>query len=281
VQWPLDPLGPRRAVVERAAAEVEERRGLPEAGLLATLGPLENELTLLLEERRRAATTSARGELPVRIPASRFKEFVTEPEAALERLRRPVPQRPYRQTRLGTRFHSWVEAHYERYGLQELVDAGPDELDFEAPGADAAEGTGFEELVERFLASEWADVRPIEVETEIHVPLGDTGRLVVCKLDAVFQRGDRFEIVDWKTGAVPTTPEDVRNASFQLALYRLAYAHHRDIDPERIDAVLYYVTHDVQLRPERLYSEEELLSEWERSFGVAAASQSSNDEVSI
>lgn len=281
VQWPLDPLGPRRAVVERAAAEVEERRGLPEAGLLATLGPLENELTLLLEERRRAATTSARGELPVRIPASRFKEFVTEPEAALERLRRPVPQRPYRQTRLGTRFHSWVEAHYERYGLQELVDAGPDELDLEAPGADAAEGTGFEELVERFLASEWADVRPIEVETEIHVPLGDTGRLVVCKLDAVFQRGDRFEIVDWKTGAVPTTPEDVRNASFQLALYRLAYAHHRDIDPERIDAVLYYVTHDVQLRPERLYSEEELLSEWERSFGVAAVSQSSNDEVSI
>jgi hypothetical protein len=96
----------------------------------------------------------------------------------------------------------------------------------------------------------------------IHVPLGDTGRVVVCKLDAVFERGDRFEIVDWKTGAVPTTPEDVRNASFQLALYRLAYAHHREVDPERIDAVLYYVSHDVQLRPERLYSEEELPPEF-------------------
>lgn len=281
LEWPIDPLGARRTAVEHAAAEVDARRGLPETELLGTLGALENELTLLLEERRRDATASARGELPVRIPASRFKDFVTEPEATLERLRRPVPQRPYRQTRLGTRFHSWVEAHYGRFGLQELVDASAEEMDVEQVGAEPSDGPGFEELTERFLASEWAGVLPVEVETEIHVPLGSTGRLVVCKLDAVFERGDRFEIVDWKTGAVPVTPEDVRNASFQLALYRLAYATHRGIDPDRIDAVLYYVSHDVTLRPERLYSEEELLSEWERSFGVSAASQSSNDEVSI
>jgi len=281
LDWPLDPLGARRAVVERAASEVDSRRGVAEAELLGTLGPLENELTLLLEERRRDATSTACGELPVRIPASKFKEFVTEPDAALERLRRPVPQRPYRQTRLGTRFHSWVEAHYGRFGLQELVDALPTELDLDAPGGDDSEGLGFEELTARFLASEWAGVRPIEVETEIHVPLGDTGRLVVCKLDAVFEHGDRFEIVDWKTGAVPATPADERNAMFQLALYRLAYAHHRGIDPERIDAALYYVSHDVTLRPERLYSEAELLSEWERSFGASEAFQRSNDEVSI
>lgn len=281
LEWPVDPLGARRVVVEHAAMEVDRHRGLAEAELLASLGPLENELTLLLEERRRNASTTVRGELPVRIPASKFKEFVTEPEAALERLRRPVPQRPYRQTRLGTRFHSWVEAHYGTFGLQELVDALPTELDIDRSGGDDSESVGFEELTARFLASEWAGVQPIEVETEIHVPLGDTGRLIVCKLDAVFARGDRFEIVDWKTGAVPSTPEDERNASFQLALYRLAYAHHRGIDPDRIDAVLYYVTHDVALRPERLYSEDELLSEWERSFGADAVSQSSNDDVSI
>ncbi|MGK9146593.1 ATP-dependent helicase [Plantibacter flavus] len=280
LNWPLDPLGARRSTVEHAAAEVDARREIPEAELLATLGPLENELTLLLEERRRDESSTVRGELPVRIPASRFKEFVTDPEAALERLRRPVPQRPYRQTRLGTRFHSWVEAHYGRFGLRELVDALPEDLDVESSAEPPSDDLSLDDLTERFLASEWAGVLPIEVETEIHVPLGDTGRLVVCKLDAVFERGDRFEIVDWKTGAVPVTPEDVRNASFQLALYRLAYAHHRGIEPERIDAVLYYVSHDVALRPERLYSEAELLSEWERSFGGSEL-QRSNDDVSI
>ncbi|MFZ4894133.1 UvrD-helicase domain-containing protein [Plantibacter sp. Mn2098] len=291
LQWPMDPLGSRRVAVERAAAAVEHARTALRQGTVVTeLGALDRDLALLLEEQRRIQQPAPPVELPTRVQASRFKEFVTDPEAVLERLRRPVPQRPFRQTRLGTMFHSWVEEYYGMHGLQDLVEPLPweafsdedDDSDVGGGGggagvgvpltADQAEGTPFEDIAAAFLASEWAGIRPVEVETEIHVPLGDTGRVVICKLDAVFERDGRYEIVDWKTGAVPDSEESRRNAFYQLALYRLAYAHHRGIDPDLIDAVLYYVTHDVQLRPERLYSEEELLSDWAGSMGRVAES---------
>ncbi|MGG7463507.1 UvrD-helicase domain-containing protein [Plantibacter sp. YIM 135347] len=274
LQWPMDPLGPRRPLVEQAAAAFDRARVALHQGTARTdLGPLDRDLALLLEEQRRIQQAQPLTELPTRVQASRFKEFVTDPEGMLERLRRPVPQKPFRQTRLGTRFHSWVEEHYGLHGLQELTEPLPGEESIDP--ADHAEGTPFEDVAATFLASEWAGLRPVEVETEIHVPLGDTGQVIICKLDAVFERDGRFEIVDWKTGAVPDTDEARRNAYYQLALYRLAYSHHRGIDPDRIDAVLYYVSHDVRLRPERLYSEEELLADWVGSMGLVASGASS------
>ena len=68
--------------------------------------------------------------LPTRVPASAFKDYVTDPDAVAEELRRPMPERPYRATRLGTLFHTWVE---ERYGTgggaADVLDAAPFELD--------------------------------------------------------------------------------------------------------------------------------------------------------
>lgn len=258
VLWPLDPLGVRRTRVEAAAAAVQtaRERGPGDGGVYAL------DVDLLLAERARREAEDGLVELPARIPASRFKDFVSDPAGVAEQLRRPMPERPYRQTRLGTLFHRWVE---ERYGV---AGGATDELDATVAEQDdpAGEILGAEELAElqaTFAASEWADRAPAEVELEIHVTLA--GQVVVSKLDAVYPVDDGrhdVQIVDWKTGKAPRDAADLERKQLQLALYRLAYAKHAGIDPARIDAVFYFVADDRVVRPERLYSEAELVELW-------------------
>src|SRR5690606_29004517 len=120
--WPMAPLGYRRAAVERAAELV--RSATP-----GNAGRWEQDLDLLLEERRRRLTESDEVEVPSRVPASRFKDYVTDPASVAATLRRPMPERPYRATRLGTLFHDWVENRYGVHGSIEALDTFDDELD--------------------------------------------------------------------------------------------------------------------------------------------------------
>ena len=55
----------------------------------------------------------------------------------------------------------------------------------------------------------------------------------------------------------------------KVALYRLAYARWKGIDPAIVDAVFYFVADDRIVAPERLYSEADLLAAWS---SVAATS---------
>jgi DNA helicase II / ATP-dependent DNA helicase PcrA len=252
MSWPLDPLGNRRAAVEWAAEQVRESAA-------GDGGAWDSELDLLLEERRRRLLASERVPLPTRVPASRFKDFVTHPDEVAASLRRPMPQRPFRATRLGTLFHSWVEDRFGVHGGTEKLDALSTELDDEG-SADAA---ALDALRATFERSEWAQRKPVEVEREIHLPFA--GQIVICKIDAVYALdGDRFQVVDWKTGKAPKDADDLEQKQLQLALYRLAYARWRGIDPSRIDAVFYFVADDRVIVPERLFDEDELLELWHR-----------------
>jgi len=261
--WPLDPLGTRRDRVQAAAEAVRERR---ERGA-STGGVYARDLDLLLAERARRAQDAGLVELPTRIPASRFKDYISDPETVAATLRRPMPERPYRQTRLGTLFHRWVE---ERFGAPA---GGADELDAAAtelddPAGELLEADRLAELQATFAASTWAGRRPEEVELEIHVTLA--GQVVVCKLDAVYRSDDgvhEYQIVDWKTGKAPRDAEDLERKQLQLALYRLAFARYSGVDPALIDAVFYFVADDQVVRPERLYEEEELRSLWSSATG--------------
>jgi DNA helicase-2/ATP-dependent DNA helicase PcrA len=260
ITWPFDPLGRRRPAVEAAAAAV--RVAAP-----ALEGPWQRDLELLLEERRRRLSADGLVAMPVRVPASRFKDYVSDPASVASSLRRPMPERPYRATQLGTLFHSWVENRYGIGGDAEELDALPTELDTE-DGVDEGE---FARLRSIFEASPWAARRPVDVEREIHLPFG--GRIVICKIDAVYaipgpDGAERFEIVDWKTGKAPKDAADLEEKQLQLALYRLAYATWRGIDPDRVDAVFYYVSDDRIIRPEHIYDEAELLATWRAAFGA-------------
>ncbi|GAA2012158.1 ATP-dependent DNA helicase [Microbacterium ulmi] len=245
LQWPIDPLGARRTPVERAAQLVRDAQSAPR-------DRAERDLELLLverDERQRIALRSA----PTRIPASRFKDFVTDYDGTVARIARPLPERPYRQTRLGTLFHAWVESRATRPGHGGSLDDALWEADDDGVGIAASEDdlTALERLREKFLASEWAPLKPLEVETEIDFTTTDLdGRphIVICKLDAVYRRGDRIQIVDWKTGSPPLDDVERQQRMVQLELYRRAYHERHGIPLEEIDVALYYVAHDLVLK---------------------------------
>lgn len=250
MSWPEDPLGGRRRVVELAATLVREAE--PAAG-----GEFAEDLELLLAERARLSRAAESVELPHRIPASRFKDFVTDPSRVASDIRRPMPERPYRATRLGTLFHSWVEERSGLSGSGDAIDALPGELDQEYAAIDGEELARLQETFER---SVWASRKPVEVEREIHLPFD--GHIVVCKIDAVYEHDGRYQIVDWKTGKAPQSDGELAERQLQLALYRLAFARWKGIDPDSVDAVFYYVSDDRVIEPERIYGEDELLALW-------------------
>ena len=320
--WPLDALGSRGAAVLAAAdalraqlaarAEVAEQsdtgadaRAGAEAdvGLGAGESYIDPTVRLLLAERH-ARQSTAEAPLPNRITASTFHEFVDDPVTAERTRLRPVPQRPFRRTRVGNRFHEWVErrattargtaltlAGFEPSGveLNSAAFAGPEHAGLEHAdieqadidelsgvddlGPDAAE---LQPLIDRFEQSRWAARQPISVEQEVVLPFA--GRSLVCKLDAVFEElgedGEpRFEVVDWKSGRAPVTDEERESRFFQLDLYRHAYAQWAGIAPERIDVTLFYVAEGIELSGDSPRS----LAELERLWLDAAARRFENE----
>ncbi|MBG6239396.1 DNA helicase-2/ATP-dependent DNA helicase PcrA [Mycetocola sp. CAN_C7] len=279
VAWPLDPLGARTDAVEAAAAAVRDAD--PD---LATVWS--NDIGLLLAEREARLRSDEYVPLPDRVPASRFKEYVSDAPGLATRMRRPVPERPYRQTRLGTLFHSWVEQRAGVAGGQESLDSSLLEQDLdEAPGTllplEQRELDDLAVLQRTFEASEWAELRPVEVEREINFVLGQ--QIIICKLDAVYERDGRYQIVDWKTGKAPSTAAELDERQYQLALYRLAFAQWKKVSPDLIDAVFYYVADDLVLRPDTLYSADELGRRWVRGVispdSAASSAEKSNSAV--
>ncbi|MDH6236178.1 DNA helicase-2/ATP-dependent DNA helicase PcrA [Cryobacterium sp. CG_9.6] len=270
--WPFDPLGTRRRVVEVAAEQVREAEPDRETRW-------SHSVTLLLEERalRLAGVTDTA--VPTRIPASRFKDYVDDPARVAAALRRPMPERPYRATRLGTLFHSWVEHRAGGLDSADLIDSpllerdgidgfeGFDETDDDAADQPVRRGdwaadeqAALERLQRTFENSPWGHRKPEEVEIEIHHPMA--GQVFVCKLDAVYRTDTGYQVVDWKTGRAPKDAADLELKQTQLALYRLAYARWKGIDPEQVDAVFYFVADDTIVAPDRIYSEDDLVRAW-------------------
>ncbi|MEU8408816.1 UvrD-helicase domain-containing protein [Micromonospora sp. NPDC048842] len=285
-EWPADPLGGRRPALAEAAGLVRRLMADgPAAVLPGPVGPVlagpvgpvspvgsevgpvlagpvpsieaesvepevdpevarwQREADLLLAERAELTRLSGAVEvaLPGALSVTQLVALRRDPAALARTLRRPVPAEPNPYARRGTAFHAWLE---QRFGADRLLDL--DEL----PGAaddDAAPDEALVELQERFLASEWADRSPVEVEVPFATVIA--GVVVRGRMDAVFARpGGRFDVVDWKTGAQPSGPAaDV--AAVQLAVYRLAWAELAGVPVDRVGAAFHYVRHGVTVRP--------------------------------
>jgi len=276
VQWPFDPLATRRGRVEQAAALVRQMLAAEERDL----GTWRDDIELLLAEHRAALVApSVRSVLPPRLAASGFRDWMRDPLVVAARAARPMPEAPHRASRIGTLFHEWVERRYRSVMPPPLIDL--DELieDEDQPdGArdlppDAAELAKLEVLKERFGRSAWAELQPIAIEETIDLPFA--GHTIPCRIDAVFQRGDRIEIVDWKTG--DRTSGDLSAYDYQLALYRIAWSHRYGVPIDRIDAKAYFVGADLVYEPTDLPDQDELLARWhaaidEHADGPGAAS---------
>jgi DNA helicase-2/ATP-dependent DNA helicase PcrA len=265
--WPHVPFGQRAARVVAAADRV--RNANPGAS-----GRFAADIDLLLAER--TANRSARHTVvvPHRVPASGFKDYLSVPDTVAERLRRPMPERPYRATRLGTLFHQWVEQRARSGGSLETLDAWDGELDLDPEDVvDASaepivtddDARRLADFQATFARSRWAGLTPIEVEREIHIPF--LGHSVVCKLDAVYEIDGRAEVVDWKTGKAPTGNDDLAKRQLQLALYRVAYAEFTGRPVDEVDAVFYFVADDLEVRPTELLDRAGLEQAWRDAIG--------------
>jgi DNA helicase-2/ATP-dependent DNA helicase PcrA len=247
VQWPADPLAERRLALAEGAAAVQRAIDEHDARTPRIDGPLEQgvlplpgerlsileELDLLLEERRRLA---ARGDVTVLLPrhlsASAVVSLAQDPQRFASALRRPMPEPPALAARRGTAFHAWVEQHFAKAAMVDILDL-PGSAD-DDPGDDAE----LPQMKEHFLASEWAARTPAEIEIAVETVID--GIAVRGRIDAVFPRpGGGFTVVDWKTGAKPSG-EVARARALQLAAYRVAFARLRGLDLDDVDAAFYY-----------------------------------------
>lgn len=261
--WPIDPLGERhRALLDSAAQQtIKAGENLAEKiDSILSADKIHTDIDLLLAEKDAAINSLSTSVLPVRIPASSFKDYIADFESVSARLRRPMPQPPYKQTRTGTLFHGWVENRFgagasqgQLLGQAESDDSGIDE--FNQQGF-----TGIEQLMQNFESSRFASQKPIEIEREIQLTVGEN--TFICKLDAVFETQTGVEIVDWKTGKAPKSAEDQRLKTLQLALYRLAYSRFTGIPEENIDVCFYFVSENREVRPEHVPNEAELMLLW-------------------
>ena len=245
--WPLEPIGELHAsVVEGSASQVERASEKLERINSQDLSSssIHQEIDLLLKEQDDRIQRLGQVELPVRVPASKFKEFISDLPSQAARYLRPVPTEPYRATKEGTAFHSWVED----FIVSQVDDVSPD----------------IAELTDIFKNSRFSSQSPADVEIEINLTRGSN--TFVCKLDAVFQSGDRFEIVDWKTGAAPKDKATEQQMILQLALYRFAYSELKKIPIEQIDVCFYFVGEEIELRPEGVPGPEEIVEMWEELF---------------
>jgi DNA helicase-2/ATP-dependent DNA helicase PcrA len=286
LEWPLDPLGRRRPAMTAAADLIRRMIARPEAsaaeafadlaahdpeiaaraGFAADLVGLptldepgdedivrwRREADLLLAEREERSRRDGPIEvaLPAHLSVSQLVVLRRDPQGLARSLRRPLPQRPAPYARRGTAFHAWLE---QRFGSARLIDI--DEL----PGAaddDAAADDELAALQEAFLTGEWADRTPIEVEVPFATSVA--GVVIRGRMDAVFaESGNRYDVIDWKTGRRPSGPE-AEAAAVQLAAYRIAWASLAGVPVNRVRAGFHYVREQVTVRPADLLDAEAL-----------------------
>lgn len=153
---------------------------------------------------------------------------------------RPLPRRSSGAARLGTEIHRWIE---QRAGRQlTLIEPEPDDMGLDVPdpdrlpaGPDVVAG-----LRASFLGSPWAPLDPVRVEAPFVLAVG--GHLVRGRIDAVYEREGRLELVDFKTGR-PATEGD-RAAGTQLDLYGLAAVDAWGAEPDRLRTAYCYLRTD-------------------------------------
>ncbi|MGH3458416.1 UvrD-helicase domain-containing protein [Aeromicrobium sp.] len=243
IAWPV--AGPgldrRRSLAHDVRAAIDGRLTIPtsepesaeaDRTSLDELEALENDLDLLVAEAADSVRDVRAVPWPPRVSATSAMALTKDPDEFARSLARPMPRRPSPAARFGTRFHAWIEDHYGMAGLFDPTDL-PGRGDV---GID--NDTELDRLKQMFLASEFADRAPDQIEAPFSLVLG--GQQFGGRIDAVFSSMDAdgaksFEVVDWKTNMRADADP------LQLAIYRLAWAELTGIDVARVTAAFYYV----------------------------------------
>lgn len=200
---------------------------------LALIATWDADAAFLLAEAHQRRSPQIPVPLPDSLSASMAIRAMRDPDALAMDLARPMPAAPSDAARRGTALHAWIET---RYGQQSLLD--PDDL----PGAgddEIASDAQLARLREAFDRTEYAGRQPVAVEAPFSLVIG--GRVIRGRIDAVFAHGDRFEVVDWKTGHA--------GDPLQLAIYRIAWSQLRGVPIESVDAAFVLLATGEVVRP--------------------------------
>jgi DNA helicase-2/ATP-dependent DNA helicase PcrA len=241
IDWPVEP--PSLAGRQQLANRVREHLGraptpvvaLPspaDAEVSARLAEISADLELLLAEADAASAAEQFVPLPPTLSTTSVLGLAGNADEFARELARPMPRQPSTAARLGTRFHAWVEAHYNQ---QVLLD--PTDL----PGrgdVDLASDADLDAVIELFRTGPYGDRSPAAIEAPFSLVLA--GQQIIGRIDAVFRSIDpegreRWEVVDWKTNRAATADP------LQLAVYRLAWAEMNGLDPADVGGAFYYV----------------------------------------
>ena len=252
--WPRPVFGKKTAKKVTVAAEAVLAATGKVVAATHSNSETDELITRLLQERELQKSQTHLVDFPVRIPASRFKEFLEDLSGVAESMLRPLPTQPFAQSRRGNLFHAWVEKKFAPSGalIEEDGFALEDEEDFYT----------IDELKANFDASRFAKLVPQSVEQEIQLTIGQN--TFICKMDAIYATEDGVQIVDWKTNKPPTDKDDLYRRSLQLALYRLAYSEFSGLPIEKVQASFFFVGEGVELTPESILGRDEILAEWNR-----------------
>ena len=190
--------------------------------------------------------------LPSRLSVSTLLYLANDPQSLALRLRRPMPNHIDKYARRGTDFHLWLENYFKHPALISM-----DELFNSGSAESAAQDEPLDKLQTAWLASDWANQSPVDVEVGFETMIEST--LIRGRIDAVYQKSsNHYEVVDWKTGKVKSG-DDLANAAIQLAMYRLAYAKLKNIPIENVSAAFHYVADNETVRVADILNEKELV----------------------
>ncbi|MCX6404908.1 MAG: PD-(D/E)XK nuclease family protein [Actinobacteria bacterium] len=194
------------------------------------------DISALLGLLARAAETSRTVKLPDTLTASQLVALHKDEAEFVRALVRPMPRKPAPEAVRGTAFHAWVEDHY---GIRKLAN-----LEEPPPGSDSPiyDDTLLAKLKQAFTDGKFAQRRPLELEFPFALIV--SARPLIGRIDAVFEgsiadpSAAKWTVVDWKTGA-PGSADPL-----QLHAYRAAWAQHKNVPLEQVDAAFYFVGHD-------------------------------------
>ncbi|MDR1634198.1 MAG: ATP-dependent helicase [Bifidobacteriaceae bacterium] len=254
--WPPEqPAGRRGPALARGAAAVARAGrdlpgGLRPAEAIRLLGQMDSDLAaraaLLLGERELSAPERVVA-LPLQSSATALVSLISQPDEALERLRRPVPAQPSRGAGLGEEFHRRVALELAAAGRQRVHQDMLDAVLLAAHHADSAAEAQLNRLMDRFRQSRWMSGTDtlVAVETELEIEL--LGRSVVARIDAVFRdQAGRTIVVDWKTGRSDRGQAKPAHLD-QVRLYQAALARQEGVSPEQIGGYVHYIMEDLSV----------------------------------
>jgi DNA helicase-2/ATP-dependent DNA helicase PcrA len=146
----------------------------------------------------------------------------------------PRPRSAGAAALVGSDVHKWIERLARRQpSLLDEIDHLDDLDDLD----DLDERERVAALQRSFLATPFAAIDPVVVERTFALPLG--ALVIRGRVDAVYEREGRYELVDFKTGR-PPAPDD-GGASVQLDLYALAAVDVWRRDPSTLRTTYCYL----------------------------------------